>query len=286
VIEARQPAVVAVHPDGSLTVGLLGEGPEGPCTVLVRLPSNLDRSKAKVETIIPDTLHAISLDGRGYRHALGSQGHVWTDRNKEWTAMQVGTEDLHGIHCFEDEIFVVGEGGLRLRSDWKEQAHQRYIDGLEADLWALSGPRDNLWAVGDAGTVLLFDGERWGRGEGVPPVDLRVVRVVPRGVWVAGSGGTFWSFEEGQWSDHSFSEQSLDFCGLGAVGGHAFLAAGEDGLCRMGAGGRRWEKWAHPVHALVQGKGRLYLLGGPVLGVHDGQGILQVELALRIGDET
>lgn len=284
-VEARDPLVLAIHPDGTLSVGLQGRSPEGPCTVIVRLPANLDRREAKVEVVIPDLLRTMNVDGRGFRHAIGEAGHLWTDRNGEWVSMKVGTEELHGLRCFEDEIFVVGEAGLRLRSDWKEMQNQRYVDGLETTLRAISGPRNQMWAVGDEGTILLFDGERWGVGEGVPKEDLRAVQVLPGGVWVAGCGGTFWSYQKGEWTDHSFMESTLDFVAIGAVGGQAFLAAGDDGLCRLGPEGPVWEDWDQPVHAMVQGKGRLYLIGGQVLGVHDGKGILRVELQLRIGDE-
>ena len=114
-IEARKPTVLAVHADGGITVGVEGMDGNTPVTVLVRLPANLDRNAAKVEVVIPERLVSMSVDGRGFRHAIGSEGRLWTDRNGEWVAMEVGTERLYGLRCLEDKVFVVGEEGLRLQ---------------------------------------------------------------------------------------------------------------------------------------------------------------------------
>jgi hypothetical protein len=283
-IEARIATGLVVHPDGSLSIAMEGRGPDGVVTVLLRAPPNLDRSKIQLEAILPDRIHSLSLDGRGHRHALGSDGHIWTDRmGTEWAALQVGDEQLTGIRCFQDEIFVVGEKGLRLRADWAGQQNQRYLDGQEPYFRALAGPRDNMWAVGDGGAMARFDGERWSFAKGFPEIDLRAVAVLPSAVWVAGAQGAFWSLQGENWDDHSADElKSVTFCGFGAAKDAAFMAAGGDGLCRVSPEGLRFEDWNQPCTGLVQGRGVLYLLGGDELGIHDGERILRVSLGVQV----
>lgn len=279
-ITANTVTGLAVHPDGSLSLSIVGQGPEGPVSLIMRLPADLDRTQAQLESIMPDRLEALVLDSSGFRHALGRDGRVWTDRMGGWAALQLGETQLNAMRPQGDVLFLAGAAGFRGRLDWTTQQSNGWNDAIKQDLYALSGTSENLWAVGNGGTVLRWDGNRWGQAQGGPKADLRSVMVLRSAVWVAGEQGTFASFTEGRWLDYSVAS-GPSFTAIGAVGGKAFLAGGTDGLFAVTDDGPAWTDGGD-FSRMSQGRGLLYLFGGGKVGIHDGNMLKTTEMEVQV----
>jgi len=86
------------------------------------------------------------------------------------------------------------------------------------------GPTD-VWAVGDGGTIIHFDGNRWTPSVSGTSQSLQVVRAGDVGeAWAAGRVGTILRFTKGAWraiesgtKNHLFAI-SIDVDGVRAAG--------------------------------------------------------------------
>lgn len=108
------------------------------------------------------------------------------------------------------------------------------------DLRAVHGlASDALWAVGDAGTILSFDGQRWSGalGEGGGNDLYAVLAVASNDVWAAGARGTLLRWQGSRWQSATFADQmdpgGRTLYALWSAGGGELWALGRDGfLCR------------------------------------------------------
>ena len=58
-----------------------------------------------------------------------------------------------------DNIWVVGDAGTILR--WDGSKWHTQSSGTTGDLHSVWGTAGNIWVVGDAGTILRWDGSKW-----------------------------------------------------------------------------------------------------------------------------
>lgn len=96
--------------------------------------------------------------------------------------------------------WAVGESGTLLA--WREPAGWRRIDlPTEKTLRAVAAVReDEVWAVGDAGTILRGNGDTWTPEASPSSQDLLALHFGPTGIgWAVGSGGTALRYEHGTW---------------------------------------------------------------------------------------
>jgi len=108
------------------------------------------------------------------------------------------TRLLHGIWADESVVWLAGEGGT-LRRMTRSAVQTKMFDVVESpvttDLYGMFGfgPND-VWAVGEASTVLHWDGATWSKlatpfdGAADKPRLLSVWGSSPDDVWIAGHG--------------------------------------------------------------------------------------------------
>ncbi|HXJ55283.1 MAG TPA: YCF48-related protein [Verrucomicrobiae bacterium] len=131
------------------------------------------------------------------------------------------------------DLWAVGSGGVILRTldggqTWVEQPRQ-----TARDLRAVSINRNAVWIVGEAGTILQFDGQTWRNYTGITDVQLNDVDATEIfGVWVAGANGTLIAFTNTGWVTMPTNEtRALAAISVVATGfGATIWAAAWDGL--------------------------------------------------------
>jgi len=111
-----------------------------------------------------------------------------------------GARALNGVWADADEVVVVGAGGLVARR--KAGGPWQTVDaGTTRDLWDVDGrAADDLLVVGDAATILRWDGATWTEKFTKDTIDLRSVWVDPKssgdaGVLAVGTGGQLVSYD-------------------------------------------------------------------------------------------
>lgn len=124
-------------------------------------------------------------------------------------------------------------------------------------LVAIAGPADdNLWAVGDSGTVLRWNGQQWSRLNSGTSENLRAVSVSTGGPWIVGENGTVL-----RWSNNALARVDPP----AAIHLDAVFAASQSVVWVGGADGRIW-RWTGSEWALDRAAGaglQQPLLWGP-----------------------
>lgn len=153
----------------------------------------------EVARVADETLNAITGCGDAI-FAVGSGGAVLRRAGGSWLRERAGSEYLSGVWCASDGVaFAVarrttdGQRGVSVggvvrfeRGAWTEERVPADTPGLNA-IWGASAAE--IYAVGDAGAILRFDGRSWTREEPETRADLFGVAGTERGVYVAGSTG-------------------------------------------------------------------------------------------------
>lgn len=116
-----------------------------------------------------------------------------------WRADEVSTfttKQLYGVWASETEVWIVGEGGLIRRASTLDTPELEIVDApTQRDLRGVFGfANDDIWAVGEQGTILHWDGESWTSVatplDDMPdrPLLMSVWGSSPNDVWFSGSG--------------------------------------------------------------------------------------------------
>lgn len=187
--------------------------------------------------VINNSLTVVGDEGMVIRY-----NGVADSEGKFWQHMDVPTRlPLHGIWGQSpDNIFAVGWMGCILHFDgeqWHslrggiiEEKTERYAACEEnTPLFAIDGNQQgHVWAVGDNGIILYFDGKTWQREESTTKINLRaVICAADNTVYAAGGEGTVLKRDEhGQWTDLK--------CPLGS--GFQTLLIMDDGSLLLGGG--------------------------------------------------
>ena len=177
----------------------------------------------------------------------GDDGVIFHYDGTVWDRMPVPTPvPVHALWgTMRTQLFAVGWMGLILRFDGETWHHDR---GCRVDpagkyssvpenvpLFDIDGRADGTaWAVGDRGTILWFDGERWAGEDSGTLVHLRSVLCLSDGtVMAAGSDGTvLLRGPEGAWApldcpigSNFVSALVFDDGGILLAGGRYFVDA-------------------------------------------------------------
>lgn len=127
-----------------------------------------------------------SFDGTGF--AVGADQRILHDDNdgSGWVQQHLspGGPSLQSVWgTAVDDVFAVGEGGVILHYDGSSWSPQ--ASGTAADLFEVSGSSStDVYAVGRGSLVLHYDGTDW------TPVDVGVLAEVFFGVWVSPDGNS------------------------------------------------------------------------------------------------
>lgn len=108
---------------------------------------------------------------------------------------------------------------------------------LGVALRGLSGSSaDDVWAVGDGGTILRGDGARWRKVASPTPRALHGVALSgPAGGWAVGDGGTVLRWDGGAWTRLQDSGTAADLYAVLVRGGEVLLAGAGGALLRGSA---------------------------------------------------
>jgi photosystem II stability/assembly factor-like uncharacterized protein len=99
-----------------------------------------------------------------------------------------------------------------------------------SDLYSVHALNDKLWAAGDNGTVMSWDGALWTLQNLPEPVHLRAVRVDGQGPWVFGESGAIYRRSSGKWAALSSGHPTREFLGAWRIGKQKFIAVGDHGM--------------------------------------------------------
>jgi len=204
--------------------------------------------------------------------AVGDAGALTRFDGKEWrTVGSPTTAHLTGVWVTSpSSVWVVGHQTI-LRGDgtsfWIAETPKRRLHAV----WGAS--ESELWAVGELGTILRYDGRDW--TEVSSRTDKTLTAVWGTGsadVWFAGAAGTVvhWDGREMQVK----SEPSPYFTGLAGLGQSEVWAVGEDGgILRFD--GREW--LASASHITRDLRSVTSAPGRPVWAVGDQGTVLRFE---------
>lgn len=152
-------------------------------------------------------LWAMAGNTRDNLYVAGDDGVVCRFNGTQWLPEEFpGRLPIHSLCLRGDRVYSVGWLGLiceradgvwrRIGGGGKDAGSQNLpLFDIDAD------EHGNLWAVGDQGRVVRFDGTQWREYESGTSANLRAVLPLPDGrVLAGGTGGTMVLYEEGRWS--------------------------------------------------------------------------------------
>lgn len=224
-IEAEQPLArlrdLAAYRDGALAVGDRGR-------IYFIKGNRIDRLDSATQH---DLMGVIPLP-TGEAMAVGDFGTVMT-------AAPDFSEALAAPHLGRDELPV-----------W-----ERMESGVDRQLWGLwNDDRDNaLYACGEEGTVLRFDGGRW---EALPPVGtLGLHCLAPAGdggLLAAGQLGEVHHFDGATWRKHFDLHVDITILSFWSEGSERIFGIGDEGLV-LHWDGETWQRMTSGTKSALYG---------------------------------
>jgi hypothetical protein len=167
--------------------------------------------------------------------AVGTSGSIVRFKDGSWQTLEVAAASeswLHSVWGAGSSLWIVGDGGLALVA--AAGSFVKVATPVKSNLLDVWGTADDLfWAVGEAGTVLRWDGMAWlkvptGPMGGVVQNLRAVWGSAKDDVWVVGTEGTIL-----HWTGERFEQQSRDASySLNDVWGRA-----KDDVYAVGSGG-------------------------------------------------
>lgn len=149
--------------------------------------------------------------------AVGASG--WYRFNgTSWVGAGSSTYDLRGIHGVDaNNIWAVGEGGTIMR--WNGSTWAAQSSGINEYLRGVwAQDVNNVWAVGVEGIVLKWNGTSWQRQEtGVTSTLISVWGSGVGGPCVAGIGGLLTQWDGSQWTIRARGQSGLSFSSMAAA---------------------------------------------------------------------
>ena len=140
-------------------------------------------------------------------YVAGDEGAVFRYDQEQWVREAFPSElPIHALCQREDRLFSVGWLGQiceRLDGSWHAvQGGENASGRINLPLFDIEADDNgSLWAVGDQGRIVQFDGEHWLEHDSGTQANLRSVLPLPDGrVLAGGSGGTVLLLKNGTWS--------------------------------------------------------------------------------------
>ena len=165
------------------------------------------------------TIRAVSATRPDATFAVGSAAFVAQETGGRWKVHSANVTFADVLAVGSDDVFAVGvapfnTSGLLLHydgADWTLQNSDLTANDLRSStfraLWGSSS--SDVWAVGQHGRVLRYDGTRWARQNIGTTSHLEGVWGSPSGkVFVVGSGSTILEYDGGVWRTHAAPVQS------------------------------------------------------------------------------
>ncbi len=130
-------------------------------------------------TASPAELNAVTVDATGTVWAVGAHGTVLCDRGAGFTAVRAPTErPLHAVHHDPDlGLFAAGEAGVLLRYDGG--TWQALPSPSTFDLYALTSAPGCVLAAGDAGEIVVIEAAGIRRLPPPPGYQVRLTAIAP-----------------------------------------------------------------------------------------------------------
>ena len=185
-------------------------------------PGELDA----VHLVTPQEAYAV-----GGRRVLRFGGGTWA------TYGEPSEQALHDVWAGDGAVVVVGDGGTIARRGADDLGWTVDDTPTSQDLYGLfARGLDDLWAVGDAGTILHDDGTGWAVAHDGGTRDLKAVWGTPLGqgadgIYVVGAGGRLLQADADLWTSKQIASPDAtlyDVWGAGdsmvAVGSLATIA--------------------------------------------------------------
>lgn len=167
----------------------------------------------------------------------------------DWVTHTVGPlDELHGVWTADasSRVWVVGEAGVIHAFDRASATFSSFDSGTTEPLRSLWGAADDdIWAVGDHGTLLHWDGTTWSPlNSGVSSTLSSVFGRSADDVWVVGGGGVKLHFDGITWQRFG-SGVTGDLTSLHVVDAQTAFAVGADTL--LAYDGSTWTERDTPV---------------------------------------
>jgi hypothetical protein len=183
-------------------------------------------------------LNAVSLVADGTAFAVGNN-HVAMRRN---SAGQWGTIPVEGAQS-GSELFdvwsdglehavIVGEGNVRLATfDAASGTFKRPVGFTPSqDLNAAWGSGSELFAAGDVGLVVHFDGAAWSVLPAPGSEDLEGIwGLAPNNLWVVGDGHVIYRWDGAAWTQEHTGGSGSGLTGISGAGANDVYAVGTNG---------------------------------------------------------
>jgi hypothetical protein len=130
--------------------------------------------------VSPSAVRSIWVAGADEAWFVGEGGLIRQVSGGQPKTLDVAGTDLNAIDGVDGEVWAVGERGRILR--YNGEVWFDYLPVTLRDLHAVHAPAtEDAWVTGDAGTVLRWDGEQWRIHTEVEHVDLRGAHVTGEG---------------------------------------------------------------------------------------------------------
>lgn len=207
-----------------------------------------------------ERLRSVSGDGT-LTLAVGDRGSLYRIVGNEIRRLASGVaHDLLDLVLFEDSAFSVGDFGTilsaglsvsttsaaalpvetqALESPWEPMPN----DLTERVLWAVWGHDErNVFAVGENGTVLCYDGHAWAPMRTPTRFHLHAVwGTSPRNVYAVGQQGLVLHYDGNRWSEVHRLAVDVTAMAIIGFGPHEIFVVGDEGLV-LTFDGAQWRR--------------------------------------------
>lgn len=177
----------------------------------------------------------------GLLFIAGDEGMVFRFDGENWMRENFpSTLPVHSLCANNDIVYSVGWMGLickRMGGQWSRiQGGEREAAKENLPLFDIEAdPSGKLWAVGDQGRIVEFDGSIWREHDSGTQANLRAVLPLPDGrVMAAGDNGTLLILEDGHWTT-VVTDTGCPIVGMACLRDDAVIAVGGEYDIDLGA---------------------------------------------------
>lgn len=169
------------------------------------------------EGVIDDVVivsEALGFAASGSR-VLRWDGRLWATYGAPFPADAGEAPAVHGVWADDAVVIAVGDGGRAALRAVDGGGWQLMAGAPEVALRAVSGrASDDVYAAGDDGTVIHWNGQAWATLFSLTTIDLNALWIRPgssgdEGVFAVGSGGQLVSLVDGAWKASQITAGSV-----------------------------------------------------------------------------
>lgn len=205
-------------------------------------------------TVASDTasIHCLWHDGK-FLYAGGSMGQIYRYDGQSWELVFDLYLDITILRMWgagPDAIFAVGDEGLILH--WDGERWKRMISGTKSALYSVWGYDDkHVLAIGDFGLVLRWNGENWAEFyAGTENFLFDVWGNALDDIFIVGLSGTLVHFDGQRWNLTPARARDDLMAIDGLHGGTPFVVGSQGSILRHD--GHQWQPESLPVDASLR----------------------------------